>query len=442
MKRKPDGPEYRNLFLRAGMIYYARVIGGKRIRFSCKTNDWERAATRVRLYEERKGIGRPGFVIVESPTFKAFAKRYLDEDTHHLAPTTKAERASLLREDGPLMASFAAKRLDEITPAMLLEWWVREIEANPKRSTKTGCNYLDAVAAVFAYAEDLALVSDPPTGAIRAKLRRRARTKRGREEADRSRNVTPIEDPGELARLVEAARVEGRVPYVLVLLLLDAGLRVGEALALRWGRVTWGADSGDPRRALLVEESRSKGGEPTAPKSGRRRRVALSGRLRDALAELYRERFEPGPEAVVLEGVASDASFRMNEWRRICKRAGIGHRAMKDLRDTYASQLLTAGFPIAYIAKQLGHAQPSTTEMHYARWIPEGDDYRPPVSLAPGEVPADALARLVAIDPTLTPLPRGVVRRSAQPIDSARAPWIPGEDLNLDSQVQSLLSCR
>jgi hypothetical protein len=29
--------------------------------------------------------------------------------------------------------------------------------------------------------------------------------------------------------------------------------------------------------------------------------------------------------------------------RWVCARAGIGHRAMKDLRDTYASQLLTSG---------------------------------------------------------------------------------------------------
>lgn len=70
------------------------------------------------------------------------------------------------------------------------------------------------------------------------------------------------------------------------------------------------------------------------------------------------------------------------------------------MRNTYASQLLTAGFPLAYIARQLGHSQPSTTEAHYAKWI------------------------LVNL------------------LDSEDKGWIPGKDSNLHSQVQSLLSCR
>ena len=44
MKRKPSSAKYRNLFARGGVIYYQRRVGGKRIRFSCKTDDWPEAA--------------------------------------------------------------------------------------------------------------------------------------------------------------------------------------------------------------------------------------------------------------------------------------------------------------------------------------------------------------------------------------------------------------
>ena len=44
MKRKPSGPKYRNLTVRNGVIYYQRRAGGKRIRFSCNTDDWDEAA--------------------------------------------------------------------------------------------------------------------------------------------------------------------------------------------------------------------------------------------------------------------------------------------------------------------------------------------------------------------------------------------------------------
>ena len=39
MKRKPSGQKYKNLFARSGVIYYQRRVGGKRVRFSCNTND-------------------------------------------------------------------------------------------------------------------------------------------------------------------------------------------------------------------------------------------------------------------------------------------------------------------------------------------------------------------------------------------------------------------
>ena len=44
MKSKPKATKYRNLTARGGAIYYARVVGGKRIRFSCETEDWGKSA--------------------------------------------------------------------------------------------------------------------------------------------------------------------------------------------------------------------------------------------------------------------------------------------------------------------------------------------------------------------------------------------------------------
>ena len=52
MKRKPTGAKYRNLTVRKGVIYYQRRVGGKRVRSSCKTDDWQEAAAVARLYED------------------------------------------------------------------------------------------------------------------------------------------------------------------------------------------------------------------------------------------------------------------------------------------------------------------------------------------------------------------------------------------------------
>ena len=88
------------------------------------------------------------------------------------------------------------------------------------------------------------------------------------------------------------------------------------------------------------DRDRHRGGSEDEPtKSGRVRWVALSLRLRDALAEHYRAKWEPGPSALVLDGV-NYYTFREGAWRRIRKRADLGPARLKDLRDTFASQLL------------------------------------------------------------------------------------------------------
>lgn len=90
---------------------------------------------------------------------------------------------------------------------------------------------------------------------------------------------------------------------------------------------------------------------------------------------------------------ADPASFTHRHWSKACSAAKIGHRRPKDLRDTFASQLLSAGVQLGYISRQLGHSSVAVTATHYARWC-GGDSYRAPLMLEAGEVPADLLARL------------------------------------------------
>jgi integrase len=87
------------------------------------------------------------------------------------------------------------------------------------------------------YACDLEMLERNPVPAFRETLRRRAGTKRAREESQAGRTVRPIERTEDLEALLESARVEGAFPYVLVLLCVGAGLRPGEALGLRWGAI-------------------------------------------------------------------------------------------------------------------------------------------------------------------------------------------------------------
>ncbi len=49
------------------------------------------------------------------PTFSEFSERYLAEDASHLAPTTRSDLDSYLREGGPLLALVdEVRRLREV----------------------------------------------------------------------------------------------------------------------------------------------------------------------------------------------------------------------------------------------------------------------------------------------------------------------------------------
>jgi len=134
-------------------------------------------------------------------------------------------------------------------------------------------------------------------------------------------------------------------------------------------------------------------GKPGPTKSGRARTVQLSRRLRSALLELYRSKFGPGFEAHVLPAW-DPSTFRRGMWRRLCKAAGLGHRNIKDLRDSFASHLLTAGVNPALISEQLGHSTWAVTAQHYAKWI-RGRSRKPlVVDVDGGELEVDLLARL------------------------------------------------
>jgi len=57
-------------------------------------------------------------------------------------------------------------------------------------------------------------------------------------------------------------------------------------------------------------------------------------------------------------------------WAAICKAAQIKDLRIHDLRHSYASQLVSAGFSLPIIGALLGHTQPATT----ARYAHLADD--------------------------------------------------------------------
>ncbi len=86
------------------------------------------------------------------------------------------------------------------------------------------------------------------------------------------------------------------------------------------------------------------------------------------------------------------------------RRAGLAGHTPKDLRDTFASWLVSLGAPVAWVSESLGHSNWAVTARHYARWM--DDAARQPLTpkLDSGDVWPDLLAQVAtAIAPESPP---------------------------------------
>lgn len=221
----------------------------------------------------------------------------------------------------------------------------------------------------------------------------------------RVRNVRRIDDPWAYLTWAELCRVRaalarkcgtpvGMRTMVVALLLAGAGLREGEARALRWGNVWFGADGKQKSPAwkwapditgnLDVREGRPN--QPTKSASGRRT-IPLFGIAQDAL-EVWLAYTHPAeivpPDAFVFEASPGEpfvkgALLPRHLLRAAVKEAGVQKKIrVHDLRHTCAALLISGemGGPkkgrrwsLEEVRAMLGHSTIKMTE-RYAHLTP------------------------------------------------------------------------
>jgi integrase len=119
----------------------------------------------------------------------------------------------------------------------------------------------------------------------------------------------------------------------------------------------------------------------TAPNSGKSRRVDLPvsllahlrarQSLREAEAVLAGAELSPWvfPAPMDAAKPVNGAFVRFKVWYRVLRRARLRAVRLHDFRHTFATLLLEAGTPIAYVQSQLGH---SSIQMTVDRYQPRG----------------------------------------------------------------------
>jgi integrase len=192
----------------------------------------------------------------------------------------------------------------------------------------------------------------------------------------RQDEITPL--GSEQARaLLDAAK--GERLEALYIVALTVGLRIGEALGLKWSDIDW--DAGTLRVNRQLQRYTGKGLVFVEPKHSSRRTITLpqsalmalrSHRKRQLEEELRATDYEDsGLVFATQTGKPLDARNVANKhFKPLLKRAALPDIRFHDLRHTCATLLLSRGTHPKYVQELLGHKSIKLTLDRYSHWMP------------------------------------------------------------------------
>jgi integrase len=272
----------------------------------------------------------------EVPTLETFAPRFVDGHAraNRQKPSSIAATESILKWH--LVPILGAKKLDEITNEQ-----VQKVKlALTHRSAKTVNNVLTMLSVLLKKAVEWGELDRLPCV---IKLVPNPKTTMGFYDFD------------EYERLLKTAERRGKDVQLMFLLGGDAGLRLGEIVALEWKDI-------DLRSRRLTVERSDWRGQVNAPKGGRSRNVPLTKRLTDALRANRSLRSE---RVLSLNDGSPITRDRVIKAIRGAERAaGVHEAGVHVLRHTFASHLAMKGAAARAIQEVAGHADLSTTQRY------------------------------------------------------------------------------
>ena len=276
-------------------------------------------------------------------------------------PSTETDYRGLLRNH--ILPAFRKTTVNEITKLNVKHFLMGKINDGYAPSTVT--HMKNVTSGVLGLAIDDEVISLNPAQGL-GKIFGNSKT---------SPQINPF-NREELRTCLDTFKAHFPRDYPLALTLARTGLRLGEALALKW------ADIDFEGRFITVERGFSRGKIET-PKNGKSRKVDMSKQLSVTLAGLKHcrkiEADEKGWDGipdwifVTNKGTPLNSSnWRNRVFNKALEKAGLRKIHIHDLRHTFASLLIQNNESLAYVRDQLGHHSIKITVDIYGHLAPEG----------------------------------------------------------------------
>ena len=272
----------------------------------------------------------------EVPTFQEFAPRFMDgyARANRQKPSGIAAKETILRVH--LTPLLGPKKLDAITSEV-----VQGVKGHLQgKAPKTVNNVLTVLNKMLKTAVEWDAIKQMPC-TIKA--------------LPTMKPSMGFHSEPEYERLLSVGERRGREVHLMILLAGDAGLRLGEIVALEWRDIDF------ETRRLTVQRADWLG-VVSSPKGGRLRRIPLTRRLAAALKGARHLR---SPRVLCLPDGAPITRDRVIKAIRSAQRvAQTEHEGVHVLRHTFCSHLAMRGAGARAIQEVAGHADLSTTQRY------------------------------------------------------------------------------
>lgn len=274
--------------------------------------------------------------------------QWIDKKEPHLKVSTIV---GYKKEIVKIVAKFGAIKLTDLKKKDVKKWCESLDVTN-----KTIANILSPLRAALQDAVDEDLIQFNPLSGFQFK----------RNEGPRTSDIDPF-TPEEREAIIQATRF-GHARN-LFKFAFWTGLRTSEMVALEWKDINW------ERGVIRVDRAKTtyaKSPESTKTKAGQREVKILAPTL-EALEEQKKLTGKAGKHVFLNpfdeKPWRGDSPIR-KVWKSALRKSGIRYRRPYQTRHTFASMMLSAGEPLAWVSKQLGHSSVIVTANTYARWIP------------------------------------------------------------------------
>lgn len=175
----------------------------------------------------------------------------------------------------------------------------------------------------------------------------------------------------EQMRIIAEATKSHTLGAKAAIIMLETGIRSGEALALSWRDVDWDRKALRIHKTLVHPASTKRCFIQQSPKSRTSNRIIpLSSRAYAVLEALYEESIPQSDEEIIFYRVGDrTASMGYNlmssQIKQVCNESGVEYKGLHIFRHTFATNCYYKGCEIKKLSKFLGHSSVTVTYNTY-----------------------------------------------------------------------------